>query len=653
MRDRFFSAFFVFGFSILNCGPLFAQLIDLNRENPYKKVFVATDNFGPSYLDILEETYPKAQPDSLKFEILNDLAYYWHTRNLVTALDFTKEGLQLASKVKDTLWEGRFQITEGSILLRMEKLDSAEIVLNAAKTKVRKSDLAFLNTQLGYVFERRGQLDRAADYAVASLNLGVSLNDKKAIALAYSDLSNLFWKQSKFDTGLEYGLKSLKIFEERNLNDLDYDFTLYVVGNNYLALKEYEKAKTYYEHAITIGERYGFYNNLSDVYISLVDLYAYLNEFDKAEHAGKNALKYAHFLENNFMVMRSWLSIGKLQNLQGKYISAIESLNKCIEVATSDFGDEYYLSQAYETLGKAYAGNHNYKEAYQAFAEYDILKNRIFTAEADQRISLLKTEFDVMTKEGTIQLQETEIKKQRSRQTMVIIISGLLLLLLFLSYKAIQNNVKKNKLLQQQNREKEFLLKEIHHRVKNNLEIVSSLLALQSAEINDPKIVETMQESQNRVHSMSMIHQNLYQGKSLSSIEMKGYFENLANYVLDAFGVENQVNVLFEMNRLELDVDTAIPIGLIVNELLTNSLKHAFPNKKKGTIRIGLNKKGPQLYMKVADNGVGNTSFEKIQDSGFGTRLIQLLTQQLDGKIKVTIDKGTLVSFEFQYVKAA
>ncbi len=653
MRDRFLSVVFVFGFSILNCGPIFAQLIDLNHENPYKKVFVATDNFGPSYLDVLEKAYPMARPDSLKFEMLNDLAYYWHTRNLVTALDFTKKGLLLASDNKDLLWEGKFQITQGSILLRMEKLDSAEVVLEAAKGKVQTKDLAFLNTQLGYVYERRGQLDRAADYALASLNLGVSLNDKKAIALAYSDLSNLFWKQSKFDTGLEYGLKSLKIFEERNLNDLDYDFTLYVVGNNYLALKEYEKAKTYYEHAITIGERYGFYNNLSDVYISLVDLYAYLNEFDKADHAGKNALKYANFLENNFMVMRSWLSIGKLQNLQGKYISAIESLNKCIEVATSDFGDEYYLSQAYETLGKAYAGNHNYKEAYQAFAEYDILKNRIFTAEADQRISLLKTEFDVMTKEGTIQLQETEIKKQRTRQTMVIIIAGLLSLLLFLSYKAIQNNVKKNRLLQQQNREKEFLLKEIHHRVKNNLEIVSSLLALQSAEINDPKIIETMQESQNRVHSMSMIHQNLYQGKSLSSIEMKGYFENLANYVLDAFGVENRVKVLFEMEPLELDVDTAIPIGLIVNELLTNSLKHAFPNKKEGNIRIGLNKKGAQLYMKVADNGVGNMNFEKVDGTGFGTRLIQLLTQQLDGKINITIDKGTLVSFEFQYIKAA
>jgi len=637
----------------LHCGFIFAQLIDFEREDPYQKVFVATDNFGPSYLDMLEEAYPRAQPDSLQFEILNDLAYYWHTRNLNKALDFTKKGLSLTETAKDSLWEGRFRITEAAILLRMEKLDSAELVLHLARDQVPKKDLPFLHTQMGYVFERRGQLDKAADFALEALNIGTELKDKKAIALAYSDLSNLFWKQSKFETGLEYGLKSLSVFEERNLNDLDYDFTLYVVGNNYMALKEYEKAKTYYEHAIAIGERYGFYNNLSDVYISQVDLYSHLNEFGKAEQAGKNALKYANLLENNFMVMRSWLSIGKLQNLQGKYPSAIESLNRCIEVATADFGDEYYLSQAYETLGKALAGNHNYKEAYQAFAEYDILKNRIFTAEADQRISLLKTEFDVVDKDGTIQLQETEIKKQRTRQTLVIIIAGLLLTLLVLSYIAIQNNVKKNKLLQQQNREKEFLLKEIHHRVKNNLEIVSSLLALQSAEINDPKIIEAMRESQNRVLSMSMIHQNLYQGKSLSAIEMKGYFENLANYILDAFGLENQVQVLFEMDPLELDVDTAIPIGLIVNELLTNSLKHAFPNEKKGTVRIGLIREGGRLHMKVADDGIGNGKHKDTQSLGFGTRLIQLLTQQLDGQMDIIHENGTLVSFRFLYHKAA
>ena len=313
---------------------------------------------------------------------------------------FTEEGLELTSAKKNTLWEGRFQITQGAILLRMEELDSAQTVLETAKDKVLKQDLPFLYTQLGYVYERRGLLGRAADHALESLRLGEELQDKKAIALAYSDLSNLFWKQAKFEKGLEYGLKSLKIFEERGINDLDYDFTLYVVGNNYLELKDYDKALHFYEHSIVIGERYGFYNNLSDVYISLVDLYSYLNKFEKATEAGENAVKYAELLDNNFMLMRSWLSIGKSQNLQGKYISAIESLQKSITIATDDFGDGFYLSQAYETLGKAFAGSHNYQEAYTAFAKYDELKSQIFTSEADQRISLLQTEFEVAQKEG-------------------------------------------------------------------------------------------------------------------------------------------------------------------------------------------------------------------------------------------------------------
>ena len=632
---------------------LSSQIIDFSRENPYKKVFIETDNFGVSYLDTLELAYSKAQEEPIKFSILNDLAYYWHTRNLNKAMKFTQEGLTLTRANENTLWEGRFKITAGAILLRMEKLDSAQNILESAKREVIKEDLPFLNTQLGYVYERRGLLAKAADYALESLKLGEELGDSKALALAYSDLSNLFWKQSKFKKGLEYGLKSVDFFEERNLNDLDYDFTLYVVGNNYLELKEYDRALQYYQHSIAIGERYGFYNNLSDVYISLVDLYAYLNRFDEAETAGENALKYAELLENDFMIMRSLLSIGKLQNLQGKYLSAIENLTNCITTATEDFGDKYYLSLAYETLGKAYAGNHQYQEAYQAFGEYDKLKNSVFTAEADHRISLLQTEFDVAQKDGTIQLQESQILKQKSTQKFIIIIAGLLAMLLILAYKAIQSNVRKNKQLQKQNEEKEFLLKEIHHRVKNNLEIVSSLLSLQSAQIDDPDITEAIQKSKQRVQSMSMIHQKLYQGKSLAAIEMKDYFINLGNYLISSYGATDRIDLVCEMETLELDVDMAIPIGLIVNELLTNAMKYAFPEGGKGKITIYLREFDNILQLSVRDNGIGRQHAKKSTGTGFGTQLIELLTRQLDGKMQLNTSKGTVVSFEFQHYKAA
>ena len=653
MVNRFFTVLIFSACSLLSPNLLQAQIIDFSSENSYNKVFVATDNFGISYLEILEKSYPLSKPDTVQFNILNDLAYYWHTRNLTKAISFTKEGLQLTREKKDTLWEGRFQITEGAILLRMEKLDSARLVLESAMKKVRKKDLPLLYTQLGYVSERQGKLDKAADIAMETFLLGEELKDKRAMAVAFSDLSNLFWKQSRFEKALEYGLKALALFEERGLSDLDYDFTLYVVGNCYLALNKHKEALKYYEHSIAIGERYGFFNNLCDVYISMVYLKAYLNDFEAADRAGKSAIKYGELLDNNFMLMRSWLSIGKSQNLQGKYISAIESLERSIEIATEDFGDDFYLSQAYEELGKAYAGNHNYREAYQAYAEYDKLKKEIFTTEADHHISLLLTEFDVAQKESTILVQENQIKKQRSRQTLLILIGCLLLFILILLYNTIQTNKKKNRLLKKQNDEKEYLLKEIHHRVKNNLEIVSSLLSLQSEQLGDSKVADAMQKSQHRVHSMSMIHQKLYQGKSFSSIEMKEYFSNLGNYIVDIYGESDRIKVMCEMKELHLDVDMAIPIGLIVNELLTNSLKYAFPENRKGLIKISLIETGNQLHLDVSDNGIGRNYEEEVQGTGFGTQLIDLLTRQLEGKMFLNIKKGTAVSFEFLNHKAA
>ena len=223
-----------------------------------------------------------------------------------------------------------------------------------------------------------------------------------------------------------------------------------------------------------------------------------------------------------------------------------------------------------------------------------------------------------------------------------------MLLLIGVLYRNRQINIKKNKLLEKQNKEKEFLLKEIHHRVKNNLETVSSLLALQSAQLKDSNAVDVMLESQNRVHSMSMIHQKLYQGTNLSTIEMKDYFLNLGRHVLDSFGREH-IQIRYYMEKLELDVDTAIPLGLIVNELLTNALKYAFPDNRKGDIKIVLEQKsGEKLHLEVNDNGVGQKLNGEIKGTGFGMQLVDLLCQQLQGKKQQSTNNGTSISFDFK-----
>jgi two-component sensor histidine kinase len=203
--------------------------------------------------------------------------------------------------------------------------------------------------------------------------------------------------------------------------------------------------------------------------------------------------------------------------------------------------------------------------------------------------------------------------------------------------------------LSSKNNENELLLKEIHHRVKNNLEVVSSLLALQSAKIDDPNMQKLMLASQNRVQSMGVLHQKLYQSKHLAFIEMKNYFETLCINILDSYNESERIKVTIEMKEFELDVDTAMPLGLIVNELLTNSLKYAFPKGEKGNIELSLrNLNDNNFQLKISDNGVGKPLDAKAKGTGFGTQLVDLLTRQIDGKLIQEVSNGTTVFIEFK-----
>jgi two-component sensor histidine kinase len=245
------------------------------------------------------------------------------------------------------------------------------------------------------------------------------------------------------------------------------------------------------------------------------------------------------------------------------------------------------------------------------------------------------------------------LKQQKNIQVLGIILGSLLLLFLLFLYRTYLRNKRTNVILAKQNKEKEFLLKEIHHRVKNNLEVVSSLLSLQSGQSNSKEVQDLMQENQNRVQSMSMIHQKLYQGDNLATIEMKDYFINLGNYTLDVFNAREKISIDYNMDKLEIDVDIAVPIGLIVNELLTNAFKYAFPDNRDGRISISLIRDGQKLNLQVSDNGIGKSTSYSLHESGFGTKLVELLTIQLDGRMTQKISGGTIILFEFQLPKAA
>ena len=210
--------------------------------------------------------------------------------------------------------------------------------------------------------------------------------------------------------------------------------------------------------------------------------------------------------------------------------------------------------------------------------------------------------------------------------------------------------------------EKEVLLKEIHHRVKNNMQIIYSLLSLQSRHIKDKNILKMLQESQNRVRSMALLHEKLYQSKDLAMIEFGDYIRKLVYGLFHTYAVSSDTIILkINAENIYLDINTAIPCGLIINELVSNSLKHAFPEDKgwnkngetKGQIYIKLTShKKDNFTLIIRDNGVGfpkDLDFRSTQT--LGLQLVNTLVKQLEGSIKLRQKDGTSFKIEFIPIK--
>jgi len=305
-------------------------------------------------------------------------------------------------------------------------------------------------------------------------------------------------------------------------------------------------------------------------------------------------------------------------------------------------------------IGQAYQLNGDLANALIYFKQYYLLSS-IFQKEKNER-SLRENELQI-----NLLKQEKKLMQKQKQQTVFIVALLTVVLLLFWGYRNYQLKQKsnqqlaqlnseletKNNLLDKKNVENELLLKEIHHRVKNNLLVISSLLELQAEQIDNPKIKEAIKDGQNRVNSIGIVHRKLYQYENVGFIDMKEYVISLSESILGGFSTDGLIHLELKIEKFDLEIDTAIPIGLIINELLTNSLKYAFPKGEKGTITIQLARQNNSiLHLEVADNGIGKSAH--IEGTGFGGQLITLLTKQLNGTMKEITENGTTLIFDFK-----
>lgn len=507
----------------------------------------------------------------------------------------------------------------------------------------------------------QNKLEAAQAQLFQAISTFETLNDKAGLADAFSTLSTVFYDLQSYKDGLKYGNKALTIYEELDL-PFEIAITLFDLVPIHIALEELDIALERANRSIELIEQNWIERavyTLARAYGSRGNVYEKMNlkEAALADHLKAYRMVKAKAVDDAPI---GWEApIGNIYFAQEAYQKALPFLEAGLQhdIDNQMTGRTWELKQklsiCYEKtdqLEKALV----FKQA--AWVEKDTLLNsKIKGLEAE-----LQVKYETAEKEATINIQQTQLAQQVKIQYLTYGIISLLTMFLVGIFWNYQKNQTKNKQLQVLNKnlaikngQNELLLKEIHHRVKNNLELVKSLLALQSAQIEDPKVQSAIQASQSRVQSMGIIHQKLYQGTNLAAIEMKDYFLNLGEGILDAFAAEDRIKIDCTMEELELDVDTAVPIGLIVNELLTNALKYAFPKGQIGKIEIQLTKNSDHLQLKVKDDGIGKSKEITSTGTGFGTQLVALLTMQLEGTMEEKVENGTIVSFVFNKQVAA
>lgn len=319
------------------------------------------------------------------------------------------------------------------------------------------------------------------------------------------------------------------------------------------------------------------------------------------------------------------------------------------------------------------------KSAIIHFEHYKALNDSIFNDKKNKLLQELEISYETAEKESSIASlqyrekgQRAELKKVNTQRNLTLIGILLISIIAGLAYNAFRQKRRNNALLQvhqkemhQKNEslqqlnynqqllliEKEWLLREIHHRVKNNLQTTISLLNMQSAYLSNDEALAAIRNSQRRMQAMSLIHQKLYQSETMTHVQMADYITELVAYLKESFHGSREINFVLHIEPIMLEVTQAIPLGLIINEAVTNAIKYAFPENEKGNISISLKKNIESLFdLVIADNGVGMPRDFELNDQhdSLGLNLIRGLTDQINGELNIINKNGTSLRMTFR-----
>lgn len=489
--------------------------------------------------------------------------------------------------------------------------------------------------------------------------------EAEIICNLYNRIGGVYYNQENYEKAEKYWQIAYTI-AENNQQIKPLSNILNNLGEIKRLNGELQQALPLYKEALKIKrsilDSAGMSINLSNI----GSIYLALNIIDSAKSFYDQNYKMALATQNPRIMMNSCIDYTVHYTKTRKAHLALPWAKKSLAIA-QNHGDLNILLSTYKQLSEIYE-HQNALDSCLHFQKKWIDLSKIINRQKNEKLALeIEAEFLINEKEkelaylkdkNQIEQQNNQLKDYFQWAFILGLFSTLAFTLGILRLRNQKNKKLATSLLQinQQNKEKDLLLKEIHHRVKNNLQVITSLLSLQSYNIEDLKTKELFSQSQHRINSMAMIHEMLYQSDDLSKINYKTYLEQLLQKLIVSFkGLDHQIQVDLDVPELFLNIDTAIPLGLLINEVLTNALKYGLPKDKGGLLSLKMEVlDSPNFLLKIGDNGLGyDGDLKSKKHHSLGLRLIQQLTIQLNGSIeKDTSKKGTHYILHFQEIES-
>lgn len=493
---------------------------------------------------------------------------------------------------------------------------------------------------------------------LSKMNVSIPLWD-------YNLKSKLYFKMEKFKEATTQLEKEIELLKKNPLRDsLIVPSATNDLGLYYYVINDFNKSEYNFNKSIQLAKHSldTLSNNYKELYFTIQNNLARLkvkqsknddaikiitkNVFPKISSESELYTEASYILANAQLNNREFTNFKKTQLYNAKH--------------QDDHPNYKYQFLSFEIIHFTLIGK--YKEALKLQKELYTLRTSEIKSKNSKQSKSQEINYLLIENENTIRKKNNELE-ERYTKIMIFIIVFFALTIIIISYLYI-SILKRKRQIEKMNiaisnqkneiehslKEKEILLKEVHHRVKNNLQIISSILDLQLLSTNNTELIEKLREGQNRIQTIALIHKNMYQKELYSEINFKEYIEELIQQIKQTHNSNNEIEINYNIQPVLLSLDFTIPLSLIVTEIISNSFKHAFKDQKNGEISIYFEELSPKKHiLKITDNGCGFETDQINSNDSIGLDLIQGLTEQIYGEITIdsTINNGTTITITF------